>query len=134
MTHLKSGVRLAAALMAAALAMALPAQAASKPVKACHADPIVNKIDKRTARDLAAWLEGGAKGDPVPYRFKVGANVIKNVVCKLNAEGLRCYDSLVSWSCPKEVEVETPGGNTTVPVECTGPDGEGVCDCDFAQR
>ena len=130
-----SGRWLMMALTVASVTMPLTADAAEKP-KACLRDPIVTKLDKAAVKNITDWLKDreSSNSTPVPYGFKVPALATTQIICKLNPEGLRCFESLASLRCPEAVEVQTPGGTTVVPVNCTGPDSEGNCDCDFAQN
>jgi hypothetical protein len=131
MTHRTFARILTTALVALALPMA--AAAAEKKPLSCSADPLVNKLKKGEAQAIEAWLGSDKTGKPVAYSFKSPSIKRTGIMCKLNAEGLRCFEVLVDEVCPTQVEVDTPAGRSSVPVDCTGPNGDGTCDCDFAQ-
>lgn len=119
-------------ITAITVAMAFGAQAAERP-NVCTGDPVVTKLGKSAAKEVADWLKDpGGADKPAPHSFKVPALSNTRMLCKLNAEGLRCFEVLDSVRCPDSVEVETPAGSTEVPVNCTGPV-NGECDCDFVQ-
>jgi hypothetical protein len=125
------GTKLVTAFAAGLLALSLTANAAEqKPY--CSGDPVVNKLDKSGAKALADWLKDN-DGQPAPMSFKVPGLATTRILCKLNAMGLRCFEVLEVMRCPEAVDVDTPNGTSTVPVDCTGPDANGECDCDFAQ-
>lgn len=132
MTFRFRAAHLVTALLALALSLPMAATAAEKKPSACSA-PIVNKIKKGDAKALEDWIKAGnPAGSAVPYSFKSPSIKKTGIMCKLNAEGLKCFEILVDEVCPTMVEVDTPAGRSSVPVECTGPNGDGTCDCDFA--
>ncbi len=125
------GTRLVTAFAAGLLALSLTAQAAEQD-RYCGGDAVVNKLDKSSAKALADWLKDD-QGRPAPTSFKTPGLSTTRIRCKLNPNGIKCFEVLEVRRCPDAVEVDTPSGTTMAPVDCTGPDSNGECDCDFEQ-
>jgi hypothetical protein len=127
---------LAAAIMAAAMAVALPAAQAAKAPNVCTKPPAMTPLDGKNAKKILEWLrsQDKSKTPPVALGFKVPPEGRTQIICKLNVEGLNCFESLAEIKCPTVVVVQTPDGDTPVPVNCTGPGADGYCDCEFASR
>jgi len=133
MTHWKIARRLMLALTLAAMA-AMPAAQAAEKSRMCSQDPVATPLSKGKAQALMDWLKDpGTSTKPSVQSFKVPGLGSTKVLCKLGPDGLRCFEVLVTLRCPTAVDVDTAGGSTTVPVNCTGPDADGTCDCDFAE-
>lgn len=95
---------------------------------------IMTEMPRPVMQSMRDWLRNRATTDAPEFPFKVPAISIE-VRCNLNAQGIQCFESLIALQCPREVTVQLPGGGTqTVPVSCTGPDGDGNCDCEFTDR
>lgn len=124
--------RPAMVLAAAISSMVFAAEAAETKPYCTSRDPVVNKLDQKGAKALADWLKDN-DGKPAPMSFKVPGLASTRILCKLNPTGLKCFEVLEVMRCPEAVDVDTPSGTTTVPVDCTGPDANGECDCDFEQ-
>lgn len=122
---------LAAVVLAAGLAVA-PAWAQVGQ----RGPAVVTDLPRADVQALRAWLQNRNRTDatPPPIAFKVPANAANQVICNINAEGIRCFQTIVTvLQCPTEVVVQLPdGGTQRVPVTCTGPDRDGNCECDFA--
>lgn len=127
--------RLMMALSAIAITTALTAEAAKAP-QACEAGSIVTKLEKGGAQALVDWLKERESSDrPSPLSFQTPANADVRIVCRISPAGMECHRELVGIVCPTAVEVQVPGGGSTVvPVDCTGPNADGNCDCDFEQN
>lgn len=97
---------------------------------------VSTKLTKAQIQTLRQFFKGGDFGtgtDAPPIDFKVPAIPRTEVVCKMGPSGINCYESLVDMKCPTAVEVLLPDGSrTTAPVDCTGPNSQGECDCDFS--
>ena len=96
---------------------------------------VTTDLPRAQVQTLRAWLQNRNRTGttPPPIAFKVPANAVRQVMCNINAEGIRCFESLVALQCPTDVVVQLPdGGTTRAPVNCTGPDRDGNCECDFA--
>ena len=95
---------------------------------------IMTEMPRPVMQSLRDWLRDRATADRPEFPFKVPAEATE-VWCNINPEGIRCYESLVTLRCPRDVTVQLPGGQTTtVPVNCTGPNADGTCDCEFTDR
>ncbi len=96
---------------------------------------VTTKLNRPTLRSLRDWLFNApnSAGIASPVGFKTPSEIETQISCRLGPGGLECHEVIVAARCPSAVEVTVPnGGTTTVPVNCTGPDSNGYCDCEFA--
>lgn len=116
-------------LIFAMLLAAAPATAQMRP----GSNTVTTQLQTPVIENLRTWLRAraGYRGSPPQFPFKLPGLTVTNVICNLNANGLHCYENLLTVRCPSTVEVQTPNGTSTVPVDCTGPDRNGQCDCEF---
>lgn len=93
-------------------------------------------LERPVIRQLRHWLLNRSEPDttPPPIAFKVPAGEVTRVICRLDRLGIVCAQTIEPGMCPREIEVVMEGGaRATVPVNCTGPDADGSCECDFVQ-
>lgn len=69
-------------------------------------------------------------------RFLLVANENRVVICNLGPQGLDCFTDIRGRQCPSTVEVRIEGAASpaNIPITCTGPDAQGICDCDFTPQ
>jgi len=94
----------------------------------------VTELSRVEIQELRAWLRNHSQsGNTVPqFPFKVPAEGSTRIRCSLGPAGLRCVGELEFNQCPSVVTVEIAGGGSTqADVNCTGPDQDGFCDCEF---
>lgn len=67
--------------------------------------------------------------------FSVPAVTQVVIICELDMAGnLFCVEEEKAGRCPGEIQIKFPHQDNpvTVPVDCTGPDGMGQCECEFS--
>lgn len=95
---------------------------------------VMTELSRMQIDDLRAWLRNRSQaGTTVPqFGFKVPAEGNTRIRCSLGPAGLRCVGELEFNQCPSIVTVELPNGaSTQADVNCTGPNQDGFCDCEF---
>ena len=90
-------------------------------------------LDRPAVRTLRDWLKNrdAPKSTPPQIAFKVPAVVKTAPQCRLSPLGMACYSMPIDMECPTNVTVDIQGAVTVAQVDCTGPDSEGNCECDF---
>ena len=99
---------------------------------------VLTPLERPVLRNLRGWVRDRSDPGAAPpaIAFKVPAERMSRIVCHMGPSGLNCYEAPgnLGGRCPTAVDVELPdGGQTTVPVDCTGPDADGNCECEFSQ-
>lgn len=100
--------------------------------RASELPSVQTPLPRSVRRAMRLWVSQRIEASPPEIAFKVPAREVRDTMCTMNATRIRCHEVIVGFECPTSVIVEVPGqGATQIPVNCTGPDANGDCDCDF---
>ncbi|MCA2014178.1 hypothetical protein LCM17_21995 [Cereibacter sphaeroides] len=95
---------------------------------------LLTELARRHRRAMRQWVSQRDEVDnaaPV-IAFRTPAEIRTEIQCRMGPNGISCFDVVVDAKCPSVVNVQLPdGGTMPVAVSCTGPDANGVCDCEF---
>lgn len=92
---------------------------------------VATELTSQMSQQIQRLLQSGEEPTAIP--FTVPANFETAIRCVTVQGGLQCAPVVTKMECPTQVTFEDPatGQSVTVDVICSGPDGQGQCDCDF---